>query len=57
MSGQWKIDLILNICMISLYNAEDIMHFSSTIFIKSKIGDKILSQKHGKTSFYRQSLI
>ena len=56
MSRQWKIDLILNIYMISLYNTEVITIHPRT-FIKSKIGDKILSQKHDKTGFYSQSLI
>ena len=51
MSTQWEIDLILNIRFTCIR-----LKLSCTIYprtpIKSKIGGKILSQKHAKTSFY-----
>ena len=40
--------------MIYLYKDEVVMLFLSRTPIESKIGGKILSQKHVKTSFYRQ---
>ena len=40
--------------MIYLYKDKVIMHFLSRTPIKSKIGGKIVSQKHAKTSFYQQ---
>ena len=43
--------------MIYVYKAELIIHIYHRIPIKSKIGGKILSQKHVKTSFYDYFLI
>ena len=56
MTTQWEIDLILNMWFtcISL-NLSCIIQPHAPI--KSKIGDKILSQKHVKTSFYRYFLV
>ena len=55
MSTQWETDLILNMIYLQRLN------LSCTIDprtpIKSKIGGKILSQKHVKTTFYRHILV
>ena len=69
MSTQLEIDLMLNKYTTYLHKAEiDLIHdiwftcirmkLSCTFYprtpIKSKIGGKILSQKHAKTNFYQQ---
>ena len=56
MTTQWEIDLILDMWFtcISLKLSCIIQPHAP---IKSKIGDKILSQKHVKTSFYRYFLV
>ena len=55
MSTQWETDLILNMIYLQRLN------LSCTIDprtpIKIKIGGKILSQKHVKTTFYRHILV
>ena len=43
--------------MIYVYKAELIIHIYHRIPIKSKIGGKILTQKHVKTGFYDYFLI
>ena len=53
MSTQWEIDIVFNIWFICIRMKLSYIFYPRTP-IKSKISGKILSQKHAKTSFYRQ---
>ena len=56
MSTQLEIDIILNIWFTCI-RLKLSWTIHPCILIKSKIGGKIVSQKHAKTSFYRQFLV